>query len=99
MLKSASAFKPGSRNISRPSASKRAVDESTNCGSLLENAGIEERVDDFLQLGIDGIEPRHRRPAGQGFDDLGHVLRLDAGVPRSEERRVGKECRSRRSPD
>src|SRR5256885_12552334 len=52
----------------------------------------------FALVGIlAAVEPRHRTGAGQQID----TSLVDAGVAlsRSEERRVGKECRSRWSPD
>src|SRR5690606_40028590 len=55
---------------------------------LVAHPGLLQRVEV-------GLEHRHRRgEEGREADDVGLVL-LDRGEERSEERRVGKECRSR----
>ena len=38
------------------------------------------------------------RPEGLNFEDALSLVEEDINSPRSEERRVGKECRSRWSP-
>ena len=45
----------------------------------------------------DEMVKNHRRPDGRAFDEVRKIT-IETGVLRSEERRVGKECRSRWSP-
>ena len=54
---------------------------------------MEERSDEAMQIAIKGMLPHNSQGAAQLTR-----LRTYKGAERSEERRVGKECRSRWSP-
>src|SRR2546425_12864177 len=56
----------------------------------------EELLDGVGLLDVGGLEPLDARPGG--VDVAAEQELPGAGVDRSEERRVGKECRSRWSP-
>src|SRR5256885_9616040 len=72
------------------------------CGADLGSAGrrldrVGPQVDPGrLVLPVDGVDPGHA--LGLRRVGLGRVLGLGPRRERSEERRVGKECRSRWSP-
>src|SRR2546427_11543407 len=57
-------------------------------------AGPEARA---MAANFDAFWRAHRSVPAERLNDVGRTL-LREGVPRSEERRVGKECRSRWSP-
>src|SRR3712207_7179550 len=72
------------------------------CSSDLVHAY--DQIHESVHRSLDGLTPEdlHRRP-GPAANPIGwlawHLLRVqDDHVARSEERRVGKECRSRWSP-
>src|SRR5258708_37968307 len=56
----------------------------------------EEYRGEKRQFQSEGHDPRHNRETGAGFKEPVEPRRQ--GSNRSEERRVGKECRSRWSP-
>ena len=63
------------------------------------NAHLEMQIEDHLRQGMTPEEARYLalRKFG-GVEQLKETYRDRRSLPRSEERRVGKECRSRWSP-
>ena len=61
---------------------------------------VKNNIDRLISNFEKGIEGIIMTASGCGamFNDYPHLLRNDEQYKRSEERRVGKECRSRRSP-
>ncbi len=57
------------------------------CALPIYERGLDERVSHVVVMGI-----------GEPFDNYVNVMNFLRTINRSEERRVGKECRSRWSP-
>src|SRR5437762_11748074 len=76
-------------------------------GSEMIRAAVHARPDDLLLLGVTVLTSVDDKTLGEvGISDTidNHVLRLaklgvENGIDRSEERRVGKECRARGSQE
>jgi len=62
-----------------------------------------EYPNEWTAYAYSDIEPRLPRPTAVLIDEYGYAINLVLSLPdpddRTEERRVGKECRSRWSPD
>ena len=69
---------------------------------MLPEPVLQEAAAEMLNYrgtGMSVMEMSHRSAAYQAIIDEAEAdLRALMGIPRSEERRVGKECRSRWSP-
>src|ERR1039458_4996259 len=79
-------------------AARHALPVNLLCWGRLDQAALLAARNPDTQLVIDhlGLQQPHEPPAPAApFADLPKVLALAAHANRSEERRVGKKCRSR----
>src|SRR5256885_16168439 len=91
------------RSVAPERSAQRRVGAGRQCGLELFAALAYQLV--AALVGIDRHQPRELEFGihgtalpGQAGALLGHIGRIGRGAFRSEERRVGKECRSRWSP-
>src|SRR2546421_8889138 len=86
-------LKPGARPCSAP-GNPRIIVSPADCRSVVFN-----KVDDATRIWIKGREFSMERLLGNAYpEDAKRYVSGSLGIFRSEERRVGKECRSRWSP-
>ena len=106
---SSSGSQPGGTSEARPSASATAASATASAASVNLPAHGFHRVHSASAFGPAPDEParvppafEHAAPASEETSEAGWVERKTGGLGdlfgRSEERRVGKECRSRWSP-
>src|ERR1039457_152064 len=94
----------GGGQAEHPDAPRFGTDEETDAAPGAPHARVDRRtvpvvVEPFRQVQYFGWTGLHAKPATLTFFGV-HLNRTTVGfaIHRSEERRVGKECRSRWSP-